>query len=292
MEGDSVSIKKKLLQMLPDSLYLRWSYARHMKKKLRLNNPQTFNEKLQWLKLHNRRPEYTRMVDKYAVKSYVAKKIGKQYVIPTLGVWDRFEDIDFDKLPDQFVLKCTHDSGGYVICRDKKDLDLEKAKEKIEKSMKRNFFYYGREWPYKNVPPRIIAEKYMTDEVGVDTFTDYKFFCFNGKVDCVMVCLDRQTGDTKFYFFDSKWKLKRLNKRGKAAPEGFTIPKPERMDEMFALAAKLSAGIPFVRIDLYQSCGKIYFGEYTFYPDSGFDANILPEADAYWGGLLKLEKEK
>lgn len=284
--------KKGFYNNMNDEKYLTRVFEIRTGKKLNLNAPKTFNEKLQWLKIHDRRPEYTTMVDKYAVKKYIADKIGKQYIIPTLGVWDKFEDIDFDKLPEKFVLKCTHDSGGLVICKDKSKLDLEEAKKKINKSLHNNYFYSGREWPYKNVPPRIIAEKYMTDDENSEGFTDYKFFCFDGKVDCVMVCLDRYTGNTKFYFFDKDWKLKRLNKRGKAAPEGFTIPKPECMDQMFELAAKLSEGITFVRVDFYQSFGQIYFGELTFYPDSGFDANILPEADEYWGKLLKLKKEK
>lgn len=284
--------KKGFYNNMNDEKYLARVFEIRTGKKLNLNAPKTFNEKLQWLKIHDRRPEYTTMVDKYAVKKYIADKIGKQYIIPTLGVWDKFEDIDFDKLPEKFVLKCTHDSGGLVICKDKSKLDLKEAKKKINKSLHNNYFYSGREWPYKNVPPHIIAEKYMTDDENSEGFTDYKFFCFDGKVDCVMVCLDRYTGNTKFYFFDKDWKLKRLNKRGKAAPEGFTIPKPECMDQMFELAAKLSEGITFVRVDFYQSCGQIYFGELTFYPDSGFDANILPEADEYWGKLLKLKKEK
>lgn len=273
---------------MDDDEYLKKKFKAKIGKDLNLESPTTFNEKLQWLKLNDRNPKYTTMVDKYEVKQYVADKIGEQYIIPTYGVWDKFEDIDFDKLPEQFVLKCTHDSGGLVICRDKSKFDIDAAKKKINKSLQNNYFYNGREWPYKNVPARIIVEKYMTDNEKSEGFTDYKFFCFDGKVDCVMVCLDRYTGDTKFYFFDKDWKLKRLNKRGKAAPEGFTIPKPECMDQMFELAAKLSQGIPFVRVDLYQSCGKIYFGELTFFPDSGFDANILPEADAYFGSLIKI----
>lgn len=276
---------------MDDEEYLKKKFKAKIGKELNLKSPTTFNEKLQWLKLNDKNPEYTTMVDKYEVKKYVADRIGEQYIIPTYGVWNKFEDIDFDNLPEQFVLKCTHDSGGLAICRDKSKFDIDAAKKKIIKSLQNNYFYNGREWPYKNVSARIIAEKYMTDNEKSEGFTDYKFFCFYGKVDCVMVCLDRYTGDTKFYFFDNEWKLKRLNKRGKAAPADFTVPKPKCMDQMFEIAAKLSQGIPFVRVDLYQSCGKIYFGELTFYPDSGFDANILPEADEYWGKLLILKKE-
>lgn len=277
-----------ITRFMSDKKYLEAMFYYKMGKHLDLENPKTFNEKLQWLKLYDRKPEYTTMVDKYAAKKYVAERIGEQYIIPTLSVWERFDDIDFDKLPNQFVLKCTHDSGGLVICRDKSEFNNVSAKKKINRSLKNNYYYAGREYPYKKVPPRIIAEKFMTDDSNSSDFTDYKFFCFNGNVDCVMVCLERSTGNTKFYFFDKDWNLKRLNKRGKAAPNGFTIPKPECMDEMFELAAQLSTGMPFVRVDLYQSDGKVYFGELTFYPDSGFDANILPETDEYFGRLIKL----
>lgn len=284
-----MELKRFLYDLLPDKLYLKLLFKKRMGKKLDLKNPRTFNEKLQWLKLYDRKPEYTRIVDKYEAKNYIAEKFGEQYVIPTLGVWDKFEDIDFDKLPDKFVLKCTHDSGGISICRDRATFDIEKAREIINHNLSCDFYSFGREWPYKNVPKRIIAEAYMTDTPDSSDFTDYKFFCFDGKVDCVMVCLERSSGDTKFYFFDKEWELKRLNIRGKNAPEGFTIPKPEKMDEMFELAAKMSVGMPFVRVDLYQSNGQIYFGEMTFYPASGFDANLLPETDEYFGDLIKLK---
>ena len=290
---------------MSDEEYLKKKFKLEMGRKLNLENPQTFNEKLQWLKIYDRKPIYTTMVDKYEAKYYVASIIGKEYIIPTLGVWDKFDDIDFASLPDQFVLKCTHDSGGLVICKDKNKLDKVAAKKKIEKSLRRNYYWFGREWPYKNVKPRIIAEKYMEDTSTLKSqdyeclreeedrqttgeLTDYKFFCFDGCVDCVMVCLERSSGETKFYFFDKDWNLRRLNIRGKNAPEGFSIPKPKCIDGMFDIAATLSKGLSFARIDLYQSDGHIYFGEITFFPDSGFDANILQEADEYWGKILIL----
>lgn len=282
--------RKGFFRWLSDRTDLKISFLIRMKYFLNLRKPRTFNEKLQWLKINNRNPFYTTMVDKYAVKMWVAKKIGKQYVIPTIGVWEKFDDIEFDKLPNQFVLKCTHDSGSYVICKDKDKFDKRAAKKKLSAALKRNFYYVGREFPYRNVPPRIIAEKYMEDQNG--TFVDYKFSCFNGGVDCVMVCLDRHINDVKFYFFDKNWNLKRLNVRGKNAPEKFTIPKPSCMDEMFEIAAKLSKDIPFVRVDLFECDGKVYFGEMTFYPDSGFDANLLPETDEYFGSLIDLTKIK
>ena len=257
--------------------------------KLPLDSPRTLNEKLQWLKLHDHNTLYTQIVDKYLVRDYIRNRLGEKYLIPLYGVWSKFSDIDFSKLPNQFVLKTNHDSGGIYICRDKKTFDRKSAKQKINKSLKYNFYYFGMEWPYKNVKPKIIAEKYMTDGNGKDGFTDYKFFCFNGYVDCVMVCLDRFTSDTKFYFFDSDWNLKRINKRGKAAPEGFSLPRPAFINEMFQIAQELSKGIPFVRVDLYQSDGQVYFGEMTFYPDSGYDTNLLPETDEYFGKLVDLD---
>ena len=431
---------------------LKRMFRKRVGYQLDLNNPKTFNEKLQWLKLHDHNPLYTTMVDKYAVKEYVADKIGAQYIIPTLGVWDHFDEIEFDKLPDQFVLKCTHDSGSVVVVADKGKIDKDVAKEKLENGLRHNYYYAGYEWPYKNVPPRIIAEKFMADEkqseLGLDDMTDYKFMCFNGIVRCVftctdrrsddglkvtffdndwkqlpferhypaaaagsikrpnqfglmkqlaeklsenipfvrvdfyeinnqvyfgeltfypgagmeefspekydyilgewiklpnvprggdifigdgfylwlhtgepvvskqncansqlanyglidykfhcfngyvdsvMLCLDRGTSDTKFYFFDREWRLKRYNVRGQKAPENFTIPKPPNMEEMFSIAETLAEDFPFVRVDLYSIAGQTYFGELTFYPQSGFDSNLLRTTDEYWGDLIDLD---
>lgn len=272
-----------------DEAFLKKAFKCHMYKELNLDSPQTLNEKLQWLKLYNRKPEYTIMVDKYAVRKYIADTIGEEYLIPLLGVWDNPDDIDFDALPNQFVLKCNHNSGlGMCICKDKRKLDIEKVKDGLRKGLEQDYYLTGREWPYKNVKHRIIAEKYMTDSPNIDEFTDYKFYCFNGYVDCVLTCIERSTGNPKFYFFDKDWKLLRYNKRGKAAPADFTLPKPENIDEMFRIAGELSREIPFVRVDLYNSCGKIYFGELTFFPDSGWDPNRLPEIDLYFGNLVDL----
>lgn len=427
-------MKQKLKNMIPDELYLKMQFKKAMGYSLDLKNPKTFNEKLQWLKLYDRNPEYTTMVDKYSVKKYIAKKIGPEFIIPTLGVWNSFDEIDFNALPNQFVLKCTHDSGGLIVCHDKSCLDMEAVRKKIETSLSNNFYHVGREWPYKNVPHRIIAEQYMADalrnykQFGFDSvprmtlvysehFTkdglkedfydevwnhldiqrsahgkavlpiqrskqydlmkqlaakisekmsfvridfyeideklyfcevtlcpankfegfkpeewdlklgewiklptggyrlnadacsivitesyssnkdikalvDYKFFCFNGFAESVMVCTEREIGNPKFYFFDREWKLKKYNIRGKEAPDSFTLPKPDRIDEMFVIAEKLSKGIPYVRVDLYCIDGLIYFGEMTFYPDSGFDVNLLKESDTYWGEMLILPEKR
>lgn len=281
--------KMGLLNWVPDEQYLKLLFQGQMGRKLDLENPKTFNEKLQWLKLYDRKPIYQMFVDKYEVKKYIADKIGERYVIPTLGVWDSFDQIPKEKLPDQFVLKCTHDSGGIVIVKDKKAFDWQSAKDKLNYSLKKNFYYETREWPYKHVRPRIIAEAYMEDSfLGNHELTDYKFYCFNGYVDCVMICYDRASGDTKFYFFDQNWTLKRINQRGKNAPEGFTLPKPQCIDEMFDIAAELSKGIPFLRVDLYQCNEQVYFGELTLYPQGGLDPNYLPETNRYFGDLIDL----
>lgn len=280
---------KVLYFVLPEKQYLKIRYRLTMGKHLDIDNPKTMNEKLQWLKLYDRRPEYTLMVDKVLVKDYVSNIIGEQYIIPTLGVWDHFDEIQFDKLPNQFVLKTNHSGGGngVMICRNKKEFDRKKAKSKLERSLKKDDYAkaFG-EWPYKNVKRKILAEQYIGDDIN-----DYKFYCFDGHADVVLVCIERDTGEPKFYFFDRDWNLRRLNKRGKLAPEGFTLPKPEKMDVMFDMAEKLSQGIPFARIDLYNQDGKIFFGEITLYPASGYDYNRLPEADLYFGEMIKLPKK-
>ena len=272
-------------KMWPDRLFLSIKYRLIMGYWPNLTSPNTFNEKLQWLKLHDLNPRYTGLVDKVTAKDLVAGQIGrKDIVIPTYGVWQRFDDIDFDSLPDRFVLKTNHDSGCVYVCRDKSKIDKRKLRGKFEKSLACNYFYVAREWPYKSISRCIMAEKFIQEASG--GLTDYKFFCFNGFVDCVMICLDRHLGDTKFYFFDKEWNFLRLNERGLAEPEGFTLPKPEGIDEMFAIASELSKGFPFVRVDLYNVDGKIYFGEMTYYPDGGFDANLLKATDERWGKLI------
>ena len=271
-------------------LHLKLLYYLYMGKRLNLKNPKTLNEKMQWLKLYDRKPEYTCMVDKIKAKDYVTKKIGEEYVVPLLGVWDRPEDIDFDILPDKFVLKTNHSGGntGVVICKDKSKLNIQDTVVKMKRSLKSDVFKLLGEWVYKDVEKKVFAEQLLESSTG--EIDDYKFYCFDGYVDAVLVCVDRQIGDAKFYFFDEKWKLKRYNKRGKEAPADFTLPKPKNLEKMFEIAKLLSKGIPHLRVDLYNVDGKIYFGETTFFTASGFDANRLPEADLYFGNLVKLPK--
>lgn len=276
-----------LFNRMSDEAYLKMRYWLSMGKKLNLANPQTFNEKLQWLKLYDRNPEYTRMVDKYEAKKYVADRIGEEYIIPTLGVWERFDEIDFDALPDQFVLKCTHDSGGLVICRDKKTLDKEKARKKIEASLKMNYFYSGREWPYKNVKPRIIAEQYMEDTATAE-LRDYKIFTFDGVAKALFIATERgsSTEETKFDFFDTEFRhlpFTNGHPNAKVRPA-----KPETFDEMLRLAEKLSANIPHLRVDFYEVNGKAYFGELTFAHWSGMMPFEPAEWDETFGTWIKL----
>lgn len=286
---------KKLARFIPDKMYLKMKFRIQMGEKLNLKDPKTLNAKLQWLKLYNRNPQYTMMVDKYEVRDYVAKVLGQEYLIPLLGVWEDPEQIDFDALPEQFVLKCTHNSGlGMYICKDKTKMDVQKVKNNLRKGLAQNYYLSEREWPYKNVKPRIVAEKFMTDYPGATEFTDYKFFCFGDYVDCVMCCYDRNTGNVKFHFFEEDWTFKRYTIEDGDLPEDFTKPKPANMDEMFAVARKLAKEVdaPFVRVDLYNSDGQIYFGELTFFPDSGFDNTITPESDRYFGDLIKLPAKR
>lgn len=276
---------------IPDDIYLKKEFKVRMGKELNLNNPQTFNEKIQWLKLYDRHPEYTMMVDKYAAKQYVASKIGYEYIIPTLGVWTKFDDIDFDKLPNKFVLKCTHDSGGLVICKDKSKLDIAAAKRKIEHCLKRKYYYIHREWPYKNVPPRIIAEKYMTDNVNTstnETLKDYKFYCFNGIPDYLYVSDNMDDhSKAKVCFMNTEWEKASFGrtdyKKFDQVPE-----KPQQFEKMKELVQELSKDIPFLRVDFYEINKRIYFGELTFHPCAGYMPFDPKEWDEKLGELVIL----
>ena len=261
---------------IPDKTYLRIKYYLRMGRRLNLNNPTAFTEKLQWLKLYGRRPIDTVLSDKYAVKEYIAKTIGEQYVIPLLGVWDRFEDIDFDALPNQFVLKCTHDSGGILVCKDKTQLDIEEIKKKFNRSLKTDYYVYSRERAYKNIPRRIIAEEYKEDSKTKE-LRDYKFFCFDGVPKLLFVASDRQVKgeETKFVFFDMVFNHVPIingHPNAKELPE-----KPSRFEEMKELAAKLSKDIPHVRVDFYEVDGRVFFGEMTY---------------SHWGGMTPFEPEE
>lgn len=263
------NIKEKIAKIIPDKIYLKIMYYRIFSKRLDLKHPKSFNEKLQWLKLYDRNPKYTELVDKYEVKSYVSEVIGEEFVIPTIGTWNSLEEIDFDTLPEQFVLKCTHDSGGVVIVKDKDKFDKLRDCKKLEGNLKKNFFYSGREWPYKNVKPRLIAEPYMTNGEQKE-LADYKLMCFNGKVKCSFVCTDRNSeSGLKVTFFDKNWEVMPFERHYPKST--IMIKKPSSYEKMIELAEKLSAGIPFVRVDFYEIDDRPYFGELTFYPGGGFE---------------------
>lgn len=277
------------LKWLPDELFLKIMFRLKIGVWPNLKNPKTFNEKIQWLKLHDRNPLYTRLVDKYEVRQYVKDMIGEEYLIPLLGVWDNFDDIDFDALPNQFVLKCTHDSGGLVICKDKSKLNIPAAKKKINACMKRNYYWVLREWPYKNVKPRIVAEKYMEDEPGKG-LKDYKFFCFDGIVKAMFVATDREAHQTKFDFFDENFihlPIKQHYPNNKECK----IEKTAGFEEMKRLASKLTSDFPHCRADFYDVGGKVYFGELTFSHFSGLEPMDPMEWDLKFGEMLDLKKK-
>lgn len=274
-----------LFKDMNDEEYLKKLFKCHMKRELNLDNPQTFNQKLQWLKLYDRKPEYTTMVDKYAVKKYVADIIGEEYIIPTLGVWNHFDEIDFDKLPNQFVLKCTHDSGGIVICTDKSNLDLKAAKKKIEKCLRRNYYWPSREWPYKNVKPRIIAEKYMSDE-GKEELSDYKVLCFNGEPKIVEVHKGRFNGQHTQDCYDEFWNKTDIEQYDLPKTDEI-MPKPAFLEEMLHLSKLLSKDLIHVRVDWYFTNNRLYFGELTFFDGSGYNL-FCGNADELLGSWIKL----
>lgn len=279
-----------LFKWMKDETYLKIAFYFKMGKKLDLNNPTTYSEKLQWLKLNDRDPNYTSLVDKYEVRKFIEKTIGEDYLIPLLGVWNSVDEIDFDKLPNEFVLKCTHDSGGLVICKDKSKLDKEMAKKKLEKSLKHNYFWGQREWPYKNISPQIIAEKYMID-TKYNELKDYKIMCFDGIPKMVLVVSNRNNENSEVFmnFYDTDWNklpLKRANKSSSSAPHDT----PTKLRDMLELAKQLSNGFPFLRVDFYEVNERIYFGELTFFPASGMEKFEPEEWDCTLGSWLNISK--
>lgn len=288
--------KRGRYDKMPDEEYIRKSFKLIMKTELDLDSPKTFNEKLQWIKLYDRKHEYTKMVDKYESKLYVAQRIGEEHIIPTYGVWDSFDEIDFDSLPRQFVLKCTHDSGGLVVCRDKTKLDKESAKKKIEKSLKTNFYYRHREWPYKDVKPRILAEAYMEQEElkesGIAGLVDYKFYCFNGEPRFLYVSQGLENHNTAtISFLSLDWKFLKYE-RSDFKPLSELPRKPDNLDQMIEFTKVLSEGIDFIRVDLYEINGKAYFSELTFFPCGGLMPFRNPEHDLEVGNMLTLTSKK
>lgn len=274
---------------LSDENYLKFKFKHSLGYPLNLKNPHTFNEKIQWLKLNDIHPEYTQMVDKVTAKDYVASKVGKQYIIPTLGIWKTVDEINWESLPNQFVIKSSNDSGSVVICKDKSKLNIEEAKKKLRFLGMRDYTKYSKEYPYKNVPHRFLAEAYMEDESGYE-LKDYKIFCSYGEPKFLFVATGRQQHDTRFDFYDTKFNhLPVLN----GHPNADVWPqKPENFDEMLQVAGKLSEGMPQVRVDLYNVNGNIYFGELTFFHWSGIVPFEPQEWDFKFGELIKLPYEQ
>lgn len=280
---------RRVLILIPDGTYLKLYYWMRMGRKLDLHNPKTFNEKIQWLKLYDRNPVYAEYADKYEVRKHVEAVIGEKYLIPLLGVWDDFDAIDFGEWSNRFVLKCTHDSGGVIVCKNKAKLDWKETRGKIEQRLAKNYYDWSREWAYKNIQPRIICEEFIESESDGRP-NDYKIHCFNGEPRDVMVCTQRESGNPKFIFFDKEWNRLTRIFSDLSSSEGVSIPKPKNLDEMFEIAAALSKGIPFVRVDLYFENDQVYFGELTLYPQSGYDAELLPETERLWGEALALPR--
>ena len=270
-----ISSRTHKYDKLPDEVFLSKKYKASLHQKLNLNTPETYTEKLQWLKLYDRRPEYTVMVDKCAAKEYVAFKIGEQYIIPTLGIWDDPDDIDFDLLPEKFVIKCNHNSGlGMYICHNKTAMDVAKIKKELKKGLAQNYYLTGREWPYKNVRRRIIAEKYMEDSTYKE-LRDYKFFTFGGVPKVLYIAQGRgKGGSTVADFFDMDYNHLPFTIDHDMADN--PPPKPACFEEMKRLAGILSEGTPQLRVDFYEVDGRVYFGEMTFFHCSGFE-NFHPE---------------
>lgn len=279
---------KKSFRFLPDRVYIKLYYRMRVGTKLDVKNPKTLNEKLQWLKFNYRFPLQSIVSDKLLVRDYVKEKIGEQYLIPLLGKWKNYEDIDFSTLPEKFVLKCNHDSGGLIVCRDKNKLNYRKAKNKITKSLKSNFYYIGREYQYRNIKPMILCEKFISDNGNIPM--DYKIYCFNGKPDVILVCKDRFSRNThraSYLYYDQDWNFVPLNK-GDDEIDDPKIERPKNLEKMLEIAQILSKDFIFARIDLYNIDGTIYFGEITLSPNSGFDADITKETDAMLGKKINI----
>lgn len=280
-----MKVAKQLLHFLPDRAYIQLYYFAKFRKFCHLRSPATYNEKLQWLKLNYRVPEHANLVDKYRAKEIVGDLIGAEHIIPTLAVYETAGDINFDALPDSFVLKCTHDSEGVALVRNKRLVDSSQIREKLQGALRQNFYNIGREPHYQDLQPRIIAEPFLEDDTHRQLL-DYKFFCFDGEVKAMFVASDRSSGNIRFDYFDADFsplKIRQSYPTSEVKPE-----KPKSYEEMLSIARKLSQGHPHVRVDLYEANGHVYFGELTFFHFSGFAPFTPPEWDRIWGGWLTL----
>lgn len=281
-------VRSRLGRLIPSKQYISINYRLLIGYFPNIDNPHTFNEKLQWLKLYGFKPEYTKMVDKYLVKDYVSSLIGEEYIIPTIAVWDDVDDIRFDQLPNQFVLKCTHDSGGLIICKDKSSLDVDSAKDKLKKSLARNYYWNGREYPYRDVKPRIIAEKYMQDDDSFE-LKDYKVLCFNGEPRLIEVFTGRYTKNFSCNIYTENWAPTPLHQSKYGLPRStYEYEKPVFLEEMLSLSRKIAQDMPHVRVDWYYTNNRLYFGEITFFDASGFEEFEPNEWNLVLGDMISL----
>lgn len=278
---------RRYAHLISDKMHLKCLFRKYMGTKLNLSNPKTFNEKLQWLKLYDRKPEYTVMADKEAVKEYIAKELGEEFIIPTIGLYDSVDDIPFDELPQKFVIKCTHDSGSIFICDKNAGIDINFIKNELSQKLQTNHFWYSREWVYKDIRPRIIIEDFLPDENG-NSPVDYKFFCFDGKMEVFKIDYDRFGNHISNYYTKDSDYLNFHEKKFLSNPR-IKPHLPSNFIKMISIAEKLSEGISFLRVDLYCVGEKIYFGELTFYPHSGL-MQYTDDGDFILGKLLKLRK--
>lgn len=282
-----IKIDEQNINDLTDEEFLKLEYMRQMGKELNLKNPVLFSEKLQWLKLYDRKPVYTKMADKFEARKFISGIVGDEYLTPLLGVWDRTEDIDFESLPQRFVLKCNHDSGGYFICEDKQSFDIAGVRRALSDLLRRNYFWHSREWQYKNIEPKILAEEYLTDEHG--ELLDYKLMCFNGKVRCTYIRSGQNADDgLKITFFDNDWN--RIPVRNHYPSDKRAFSKPINFGKMIDIAEKLSKGISFLRVDFYEIDGKLYIGEMTFHEYAGFNKFDPFDYEAIFGEWINLKE--
>ncbi|WML58626.1 ATP-grasp fold amidoligase family protein [Neobacillus sp. PS2-9] len=282
---------RNALSVISPTLSSKMLYRLILKQKLDLKNPQTMNAKLMWLKLntYNKNPLITKCVDKYKVREYIQDKGCNEILNDLIGVWDNVEDIDWDALPNQFAIKCNHGCKYNIICDDKSKFDIEEAKKKLNEWMNTEYWRIHAELNYRYIDRKIICERYLNDGTGFLP-EDYKFHCFNGKAEYVMICVGREEGHPQYFYFDKDWKMVPFSQEALEVPEGFTIPKPEGIDKMFDYAEKLAGPFPFVRADFYLIEGKTIFGELTFTPGGCLDPDIFPEADKIMGSLIQLPR--
>lgn len=276
---------KGLFNWIPDEPYLKFVYRCQLNKKLNLDPPQTFNEKLQWLKLHDHKDYYHKVVDKAEIKELVSKHIGSNYIIPTIGVWDTVEEVPFENLPDQFVIKCTHDSGSVIVCRNKDKLNVEEVKRRLLDRLKRSTYWFGREWPYKDLKPRIIVEELLGE--GIEPLTDFKVLCFNGSPKLIEVHIGRGTLQHTQDFYTTSWERTSIVQTCEPmAKEPMEVP--QCLNQMLEFSRILSKDFIHIRVDWYIVEGKLYFGELTFYDGSGFAEFIDEKWDLMLGKWIQL----